>query len=173
MSRTRRARLLQKARSQPRQRAEVCRDEWERASPFFELARQRARQESRRLVHRDNRPQEHANDAFRRHPNRLYNFMAKYLLLETMSNYDAVSFIPDARSIKVESKHALHDYLATELASISNTTLHTTPWESKDSFALQFVDVMAGIIWSNYEFGKTDAYGIAVPYIGQKHLISR
>jgi hypothetical protein len=87
-----------------------------------------------------------------------------------MSRYNAVSFIPDARSIKVESKYALHDYLATELAVVSDTTLQTTPWESKDSLALQFVDVMAGIVWSNYEYGPSEAYHRAAPHIRQRQL---
>ncbi|NTZ84346.1 DUF3800 domain-containing protein [Burkholderia metallica] len=113
---------------------------------------------------------ERANKAFRDHPNRLYNYMAKCLLLDLMTQHDSVCFIPDARSIKVESKYALHDYLATELASTSDTVLHTTPWESKDSLALQFVDVMAGIVWSHYEFGNSDAYRAAAPHIGQRQL---
>ncbi|CAD6563194.1 DUF3800 domain-containing protein [Paraburkholderia sabiae] len=113
---------------------------------------------------------ERANNAFRQHPNRLYNFMTKLLLLDLMSQYDSVCFIPDARSIKVESKYALHDYLATELASVSDTALQTTPWESRDCLPLQFVDVMAGIVWSHFEHGNSDAYRVAMPHIGQRHL---
>lgn len=52
---------------------------------------------------------ERANKAFRQHPNRLYNFMTKLLLLDPMSQYDSICLIPDARSIKIESKYALHD----------------------------------------------------------------
>ncbi|MGU7773760.1 DUF3800 domain-containing protein [Burkholderia sp. MR1-5-21] len=107
---------------------------------------------------------------FRQHPNRLYNYMTKCLLLDLMSRHDSVCFIPDARSIKVESKYALHDYLATELASVGETVLHTTPWESRDCLPLQFVDVMAGIVWSHYEFGNSDAYRVALPHIGQRQL---
>lgn len=74
--------------------------------------------------------------AFRAHPNGLYNYMAKLLLLETMAQHDAVCFIPDARSLKTELKHALHDYLRTELAVHgAMTTLQTAPWESKDCLA--------------------------------------
>ncbi|MGI4856816.1 MAG: DUF3800 domain-containing protein [Janthinobacterium lividum] len=54
---------------------------------------------------------ENVNQAFRRSPNGLYNFMTKLLLLDVMAEYDSVAFIPDVRSIKVEFKHDLHQYL--------------------------------------------------------------
>jgi len=80
---------------------------------------------------------ENVSAAFRNHPNGLYNYMAKLLLLDVMAESDSVCFIPDARSLKTELKHALHDYLRTELAIRGATTqLQTTPWESKDSLAL-------------------------------------
>lgn len=113
---------------------------------------------------------EHVGRAFRQHPNRLYNYMTKCLLLELMGLHDSVSFIPDARSIKVESKYALHDYLATELASVGETALQTTPFESRDCLPLQFVDVLAGIVWSHYEFGNSDAYHAGMRHIGQRRL---
>jgi hypothetical protein len=68
------------------------------------------------------------NAAFRRHPNGLYNYMTKLMLLKKIGQYDYVDFIPDARSVKVELKHAFHDYLCTELASNGfETQLATTP----------------------------------------------
>lgn len=113
---------------------------------------------------------EKANSAFRRSPNGLYNFMAKRLLLEVMSEYDSVCFIPDARS-KIELKHSLHEYLCTELAGCgAETMLQTTPWETKDSFSLQFVDWMAGIVWAHPEHRNDDAYKSASPSIAQRWL---
>lgn len=114
---------------------------------------------------------ENANSAFRRAPNGLYNFMAKLLLLEVMSEYDSVCFIPDARSLKIELKHSLHEYLCTELAGRgAETMLQTTPWESKDSFSLQFVDWMAGIVWAHHEHRNSNAYKAASPSIVQRRL---
>ncbi|WP_250481193.1 DUF3800 domain-containing protein [Caballeronia sp. GAOx1] len=75
---------------------------------------------------------ERVNAAFRRHPNGLYNYMVKLLLLDVMSRHATVSFIPDARSLKLELRHGLHDYLVTELAPLGETMLQTTPWESRD-----------------------------------------
>ncbi|MCG1048758.1 MULTISPECIES: DUF3800 domain-containing protein [Mycetohabitans] len=111
------------------------------------------------------------NAAFRRSPNSLYNYMTKLLLLEVMSGYDSVSFIPDVRSLKIELKHSLHEYLCTELAgSGANIRLETTPWESKDSFCLQFVDWLAGIVWAHHEHCNGEAYKAASPSIRQRRL---
>lgn len=94
------------------------------------------------------------NPAFRRHPNGLYNYMTKLMLLEQMGKYADVDFIPDARSVKVELKHAFHDYLRTALAeSGAETRLTTTPQESKDLFEIQFADILASLAWSHFEYG--------------------
>ncbi|RFU49366.1 DUF3800 domain-containing protein [Paraburkholderia sp. DHOC27] len=113
---------------------------------------------------------ENVGIAFRRHPNGLYNYMVKCLLIDIMAQQDSVSFIPDARSIKTELRHSLHEYLVTELASLGDTFLQTTPWESKDCLPLQFVDILAGIVWSHYEFGNGAAYRAANPHIVQRRL---
>lgn len=92
--------------------------------------------------------------AFQRHPNGLYNYLAKRLLLEAMRVQASVHLVPDARSIKVELKHALHDYLRTELAAAgADTELQTNPQESKHNLALQAADILANIVWSHHEFG--------------------
>jgi hypothetical protein len=110
------------------------------------------------------------NEAFRRNPNGLYNYLVKCLLLDLMCDYESVSFIPDARSMKAEYRNGLHDYLATELASVSDTALQTTPWESKDSLPLQFVDILASIVWAHHEHGTGSAYPIAAPYLAERRL---
>lgn len=110
-------------------------------------------------------------NSFRRNPNGLYNFMTKLLLLQLMAREAAVAFIPDARSIRIELKHSLHDYLCTELGGMgAETFLTTTPGESKGLLALQFVDVMASIIWSHHEFKNDSAYRIAAPHVREKRL---
>ena len=102
---------------------------------------------------------ENANDSFRAHPNGLYNYMVKLLLLNEMSDHDEVNFIPDARTVSVELKNSLNDYLRTELAGLgASTKLNTTPWESKNSLSLQFVDALANIIWSRHEYDQSKHY---------------
>jgi hypothetical protein len=110
------------------------------------------------------------NEAFRRNPNGFYNYLVKCLLLDLMSEHESVCFIPDARSMKVEFRHGLHEYLATELASVGNTVLQTTPWESKDSLPLQFVDILASIVWAHHEHGSGSAYRLAAPYLDERRL---
>src|SRR6202000_3130697 len=81
-------------------------------------------------------------------PNKLYNFMLKSMLIDEMKSHDRVHFIPDNRSVKVESGNSLHDYLQTTLwyeAGVS-TILHTTSTDSKQCRGLQFADFMAGAI---------------------------
>lgn len=94
------------------------------------------------------------NNSFRLHPNGLYNYMTKLMLLQKMGKYPYVDFIPDARSVKTELKHSLHDYLRTELAAEQfNTQLTTTPQESKDHLEIQFADILASLVWSHFEYG--------------------
>ena len=96
---------------------------------------------------------ERVNQAFKDHPNGLYNYMVKLLLIDVLKQHPEVDFIPDARSISTELKHSLHDYLRTELAIVgAQTQLITTPFESKNSLALQFVDIVASIVWARHEF---------------------
>lgn len=93
------------------------------------------------------------NAAFRKHPNGLYNYMTKLMLLDEMGKHDHVDFIPDARSVKVELKHAFHDYLRTALAEHGfNTQLLTTPQTSREHFEIQFADILAGLVWSHIEY---------------------
>jgi len=101
------------------------------------------------------------NEQFRKHPNGLYNYMTKLMLLEKMGTYPQVDFIPDARSVKVELKHACHDYLRTELAINGfGTSLATTPQESKDHYEIQFADILASLVWSHFEFADTQFIAI-------------
>ena len=97
--------------------------------------------------------------------------MVKLLLLKLMAQEEAVHFIPDARTIKVELKHSMHDYLRTELAACgSGAFLQTTPWESKDCLPLQFVDILAGVVWGHHEFKSSQAYKTLSPHVMQKSL---
>jgi Protein of unknown function (DUF3800) len=88
--------------------------------------------------------------------NKLYNYMVKLLLIDLMAKHDYVNFVPDPRSIKVESGNSLHDYLQTELWLEKNakTKLETTPRDSRHCLNLQFADMVAGVIQSHIEFGN-------------------
>lgn len=109
---------------------------------------------------------ENVIDSFRVHPNGLYNYMVKLLLLTEMSKHKEVNFVPDARTVSVELKNSLNDYLKTELAGLgASTKLNTTPWESKNSLGLQFVDALANIIWSSHEYDQPKHYELISSYI--------
>lgn len=113
----------------------------------------------------------HVNDQFRRHPNGLYNYMTKLLLLDEFATHGSVNFIPDSRSIRTELKHALDDYLRMELAvKGADTRLTTTPWDSKASLELQFSDFLAGIVWAKDEFSGSEHYNIVKDTVLQKRL---
>lgn len=88
--------------------------------------------------------------------NIVYNFMTRQLLLDVMAQHPHANLIPDARSVKLGSGNSLHDYLQTELwfgARVA-TRLKTTPTDSQHCRNLQFIDMIAGVIQSHYEFGR-------------------
>jgi hypothetical protein len=93
----------------------------------------------------------------RRDAHNLYNYMVKLLLLNEMAKHDRISFIPDARSVKVGSSNSLHDYLQTELWFTLNahTLVETVPRDSQHCLNLQFTDMLAGVIHSHFEFGES------------------
>lgn len=74
--------------------------------------------------------------------------MVKLLLLEQMAKHERVTFIPDPRSLKVESGNSLHDYLQTELwfSAGTQTLIETTPRDSRHCLNLQFADMLAGVV---------------------------
>lgn len=92
----------------------------------------------------------------RSEPNKLYNYMLKLMLIDEMKNHDNVYFIPDNRSVKVESGNSLHDYLQTTLwyEAGASTILRTTSTDSRQCKGLQFADFMAGVVSSAFEHGK-------------------
>jgi hypothetical protein len=111
-------------------------------------------------------------DHIRRDPNKLYNYMVKLLLLEQMAKHDRVTFVPDPRSIKVESGNSLHDYLQTELwfSAGAKTSLETTPRDSSHCLNLQFTDMVAGVVQSHFEFGESRHWAHLQPHLTIKTL---
>lgn len=97
----------------------------------------------------------------RQDANKLYNYMVRHALLDEMAKHQVVNFIPDARSVKVESGKSMHDYLQTELwfTKVAGTVLNTNPVESSQSLGVQCADMLAGVIQSHYEFRKSKPWG--------------
>ncbi len=89
--------------------------------------------------------------------NKLYNYMIGLSLLNEMSKHKCVTFVPDPRSIKVESGNSLHDYLQTQLwfEMRAITKLTTTPLDSASSLNVQFSDMLSGIVQGHFEDGNS------------------
>ena len=92
--------------------------------------------------------------------NKLYNYMIGLSLLNEMKNYEAITFVPDPRSIKVQSGNSLHDYLQTKLWFDKNasTVLSTKPSDSSTSLNVQFADMLSGVVQGYFEDGKFDPW---------------
>lgn len=92
--------------------------------------------------------------------NKLYNYMIACSLTDEMSKHKQVTFIPDPRSIKVDSGNSLHDYLGIKLAFEKqvDTQLRTLPADSASNKNVQFADMLSGIAQGHYEDGKSDPW---------------
>ena len=104
--------------------------------------------------------------------NKLYNFMIRLSLLDCMAVHSQVVFIPDPRSIKVQSGNSLHDYLQTELwfTRRVKTILLTTPMDSRDCRGIQFADMLAGLIQQRFEDKYFDHIRVCIRYVRLKKL---
>ncbi len=93
----------------------------------------------------------------RKDANKLYNYMIGLSLLNEMSKHENVTFVPDPRSIKIESGNSLHDYLQTQLwfEMRAETSLTTTPLDSASSLNVQFSDMLSGIVQGHFEDGNS------------------
>lgn len=96
----------------------------------------------------------------RNDPNKLYNYMCRLVVCDHVKNVPQFEFVPDKRSIKVESGNSLSDYLQTILwfECNSKTKLINNPQQSDKNYNLQFVDWVAHIAWSHFEDGETAAF---------------
>ena len=104
--------------------------------------------------------------------NKLYNYMINLALINEMSLFDSVLFVPDPRSIKVESGNSLHDYLQTQLwfEKRVNTILDTKPCDSASDRNVQFSDMLSGIVQGHFEDEKSDPWLKIGPSISAKRL---
>ncbi|WP_322533590.1 DUF3800 domain-containing protein [Vibrio parahaemolyticus] len=104
--------------------------------------------------------------------NKLYNYMISLSLVKHMKLFDNVTFIPDPRSVKVESGNSLHDYLQTALwfqESVS-TVLKTQPIDSSACTNLQFADMLSGIVQGHFEDSNSEPWRILSPKISYNTL---
>ncbi len=100
--------------------------------------------------------QEHIRDD----ANKLYNYMCRLVVPEQVKSFAEIEFIPDKRTIKVESGNSLSDYLQTVLWFELNakTKLVNHPKESHHEYNLQFVDWVANIVWSHFEDNESTVF---------------
>jgi len=105
---------------------------------------------------------ENVQNHIRQDPNKLYNYMINLILLDNIKDKSKISFIPDKRTIKVESGNSLVDYLQTQLWLVLNvqTTIQNYPQESHTCSNLQFTDWVSHIIGSRFENHKFEAFNI-------------
>jgi hypothetical protein len=114
---------------------------------------------------------QNVNASFRRDSNKLYNYMIRLLLLDELAKHPHVTLIPDPRSIKVQYGRSLHHYLDALLYEMqAPTTLETVERDSSDCRALQFTDMLAGVVGTHYEFGKSEPYRALARYFPTKNL---
>ncbi|MBK0001449.1 DUF3800 domain-containing protein [Erwinia sp. S38] len=118
---------------------------------------------------------ENVQQHIRSDANKLYNYMICLSLIDEMSRYDNVTFVPDPRSIKVQSGNSLHDYLLTQLwfERGVQTLLTTNPMPSDQCLSLQFADMLSGLVQHHFEDGNSEAWNILNGQIQIKKLFFR
>jgi hypothetical protein len=92
--------------------------------------------------------------------NKLYNYMCKLVTCDHVHAIGDFEFIPDKRSIKVESGNSLSDYLQTVFwfECKTKTKLVNNPQESEKNYNLQFVDWIANCVWAHFEDGESEVF---------------
>jgi hypothetical protein len=93
--------------------------------------------------------------------------MCKLVVIDHIENLPNCEFVPDKRSVKVESGNSLSDYLQTVLwfERGTTTTIKNNPQESDKNYNLQFVDWVANCVWSHFEDGENLVYSSIKPHI--------
>ena len=104
--------------------------------------------------------------------NKLYNYMCRLVIPEHVQTETQIEFIPDKRSIKVQSGNSLSDYLQTVLwfEYLAKTKIVNCPQESDRNYNLQFVDWIAHCVWSHFEDGEQAIYAQLAPAIRVRKL---
>lgn len=104
--------------------------------------------------------------------NKLYNYMIKLAILDTVRNEPLVNLIRDNKTVKVKSGNSLIDYLQTTLwfEMNSKTRIIDIPSDSKKVQNLIFIDWMNNLIWGNYEDKNSEPYLILKSILYSKKL---
>lgn len=90
--------------------------------------------------------------------NKLYNYMMRLLLVSRLKQYAESKLVIDERSIKVKSGNSLHDYLQTTLwfdEKSASKIENTQPMSSSKALPIQFADMLAGMVQSHFEDGRS------------------
>ena len=98
--------------------------------------------------------------------------MTSLVLLDKIKDKPNITFIPDKRSIKVQSGNSLVDYLQTRLMFEldSKTIIENKPQESHKVLNLQLVHFIANFIWKKYEDNHYPEYNILNRKVPLTHL---
>ncbi len=98
----------------------------------------------------------------RKDANKLYNYMIGLMLLDEISKFAVVNFIPDPRSIKIQSGNSLSDYIQTKLWFEKKvaTQLINTPQDSANCAGVQFADMLSGVVQQHFEDQCTDRFNM-------------
>ena len=104
--------------------------------------------------------------------NKLYNYMIGLMLIEELEKFEIVNFIPDPRSIKVQSGNSLSDYIQTKLWFEKNvsTTFINSPKDSATCKGVQFADMLSGIIQQHFEDQCSPRFDMIKKYATIKRL---
>ncbi len=115
---------------------------------------------------------ENVQSHIRPDPNKLYNYMCKLVTCDYVDQINEIEFIPDKRTIRVESGNSLSDYLQTVFwfECSAKTKLINNPQESDKNYNLQFVDWVAHCVWSHFEDGETVVFSEISKQIKQRQL---
>ena len=111
-------------------------------------------------------------DHIRRDANKLYNYMISLVLLDRIKDKPNITFIPDERSIKVQSGNSLVDYLQTKLMFDfdSKTIMKNNPQASYKVLNLQLVHFISNFVWKKYEDNHSLEYNILKQKVQFTHL---
>jgi Protein of unknown function (DUF3800) len=112
-------------------------------------------------------------DHLRLEPSLLYNHLLRLLLADHIRNKHHVLLVPDQRSIKVASGNSQHDHLQHYLWYVlrETTRLQTKPTDSHKELGIQFADMLAGVVQSHFEDGKSKPWHELSPLIAHLQFV--
>jgi len=105
-------------------------------------------------------------------PNLLYNYMTKLLFAGRIPPSGHLYFTPDPRTIKLKSGYELHTYLKGVIWYEYNSKAVLTLKNhcSHNNLNLQFIDIVANIVWSHFERQRSKPFKKISPAIDSLRL---